>query len=434
VTVGGEKHKKPPLPAGKSAGLVLDDAGDDEYRLEEEPTKRSPRTTTPRKPTVTPSPKPVSHNGDDEYRLSDDEPPPLRPARVPPSAPPADDDYTLAEESAPRPAQRPRNDKPVADKKAKADKHRAADPKRSRDRDLAPLEEQLPVGWEIAAQAQRESQGEAAKTSPPDEDDDWIMPPHPFTKGVVGFMFHTSTWPRWVGLALGTAIVYFFASSAVAAGMRGGGELFYSLLFAVMASTAALLLVMFESVIALAIVQDTASGSERVDDWPDFIFLDWVGQAFYVINAAGFSVAPGFVAMSLVNDWGALRWIVPTLTFLTLFPIILLSQLDGGSPFSVLTPGVLKGIARWPLSWLTFYAVAALVVGVAAVGMGLTMLAAGWSSAFAAIAVGVLSSGAVMILSRLIGLLGWFCVEEEPVITPTVPDADDEDTDRHFIE
>jgi hypothetical protein len=198
------------------------------------------------------------------------------------------------------------------------------------------------------------------------------------------------------------------------------------LIFAMMAAAAGLLLVMFQAVAMLAIVQDTAAGNEEIEDWPDFIFVDWVGQAFYVLNAAAFSALPGFLAASALGFSGPLRWGLTAAAFALLFPVMLLSQLDGGSPFSLFTPGVLKGAIKSPLAWAAFYGVSLVVLGAAA-GLGwLTLRLVSWSGIPAAAVLGILLSTTLLIESRLIGRLAWFCEEEEPppMTSETVEEAE----------
>jgi hypothetical protein len=262
---------------------------------------------------------------------------------------------------------------------------------------------------------------------------DAAPPDYPFLSGVFGFLLYRSTWPRWLGLALGTALVFFLIANAVAAARSGGAELFFSLVFTAMAASAALVLVVFEAVAVLAIVQDTAAGADEVEGWPDFNFVDWAGQAFYFINALGFSAAPGFLLASAMDEWGTIRWAAPAVTAALFYPIVLLSQLDGMSPFSILTPGVLKGALKSPLAWLAFYAVSLVTLGVAAVTTGLALRFLKWDGFPAAMVLGVVITTALLIESRLVGRLAWFCEETQPAVEEDQAE-ESPDEDRDVIE
>jgi hypothetical protein len=382
VTVGGELQKRAAAP--EEVPLVLEDSGEDEYQLadEEFASQASQRSSATEEPV----------EEEDEYRLSEAE------ARPPKPVPAAshDDELDIDLDS--------------------FDEGDGEKPQR-RERGVV-LQDHDPMdgAWVIQERRDRLSLedrlAEAARmrrfaSEPPD---------HPFLSGVFNFLFYPSSWKRWLGLAAGTALVYFLVANAVDSGISGGAELFFSLIFAAMAAGAALLLVMFAAVAALAIVQDTAAGADEVEGWPDFNFVDWAGQAFYFINAVGVSVAPGFVLASAFESWGPQRWIAPAVTAALFFPIVVLSQLDGMSPFSILTPGVLKGALKSPLSWMAFYAVSLFTLA-AATGLGwLTLRLLPWTEAPAAAALGVISTAALMIECRLIGRLAWFCEETKPPV------------------
>lgn len=397
VTVGGEKYKRPiPAPEPEPPGLVLEDSGDDEYRLAEggfaapEPSNASA----------------FNDNGDeDEYRVSDALERPVLP-------------------SPNRPLAQNNGDEESLELEFEGEAHDRKKPQ-TRQRAVAPADQELASEvWQPPGAIHRPSLEErlaAAQSG----DGEMELPDHPFTVGVAGFIFRRSVWKRWLGISLGTAVVYFFLANAVASGIGGGKELFYSLIFGVMGAASALLLVLFESVAVLAIVQDTSAGSDEIESWPDFNFVDWVGQAFYVLNAIAFSAAPGFILASSFPGWGPNRWWAPAITGALLFPVILLSQLDGWSPFSLLTPGVAKGAVKSPLSWLAFYGVSLIVLGIGAIlGWATVRFVKDWHGPVAAAVWGVLATTMLMLESRLIGRLGWFCVQEAPPVETSDEEAE----------
>jgi ribosomal protein S27E len=412
VVVGGEHHKRPPAPAGEPP-LVLEDSGDDDYQLAaEEP---APRSVAQRRPA------PENFRGEefaspaeeDEYRLSETE------ERLPPPRPkpaPVDDDLELDWE---------------------ADSRGAEEKSPRRQRDVV-LQDHDPMdgAWVIQERRDRLSledrlAAEAAKrrisAEPPD---------HPFISGVFGFLTYPSSMIRWVALTLGTALVYYLVANAVASARTGGAELFFSLVFAALAGGAALLLIFFKAVAILAIVQDTAAGADEVEGWPDFNFVDWAGQAFYFLNAIAFSAAPGFVIASVLDAWGPVRWAAPLATAAVFFPVVLLSQLDGMSPFSIVTPGVLRGLVKSPLAWLAFYTVS-LTVLAAAGGLGwLSLRVFRWDGAIAAMLLGSVATTALLLEARLVGRLAWFCEETEPKVEDEERESEEGaiDEDREVIE
>jgi hypothetical protein len=381
VTVGGENRRAAPV----EQPLVLEDTGDDdEYRLAGE---------TPRPAPAIPARLHEDAAEEDEYRLSDE---------------------------APRPAPRPTPALVDGGRKTKPAPERAEAPKPRRE-PAAPPNPNPPaaaaaapapkgLGLEERLEQAAKNKSEAA---PPDQ---------PFISGVLGFLLYSSAWPRWLALTAGSALVYFLIAGAVSNARDGGAELFFSLLFAIMSGTAALILVFFAAVAFLAVVQDTAAGSDEIEGWPDFNFVDWAGQALYFLNAVAVSAVPGFVlATTILDGWGSLRWAAPAVSAALLYPIVLLSQLDGMSPFSILTPGVLKGPIQSPKAWIAFYAISLLVISAAAAVGWLTVKIVRWDGVAAAVVVGFAVTTALMIEHRLIGRLAWFCEETEPEVEPRAP-------------
>ncbi len=401
VTVGGESHKKP-TPTVDLPSLVLEDSGDDndDYQLADDAFER-PRTNFVSAPTA-PSPQPAED--EDEYRLGDVEERP-RPAAAFPQS--------LTDED------RPSNNKapPSASKK----------PERKFSSPSPPLEDP----WSVPEPQTRPSLEERLAAAQAEQGGDGELPDYPFVSGVFGFLLYPGTRVRWLGLALGTAVVYFSTANAIAAGIEGGSTMFHSLLFGILAAASFLIVGMLESVTALAIVNDTAAGNDEVVSWPDFVFLDWAGQAFYIINAVAFSALPGFLVASFLETSGPERWLTTAacagLSGALLFPIILLSQLDGSSPFSLLTPGVLKSLPAAPAAWLACYVMQGLVLGAAVGGCAAAIAGLGANSIGAALAVGTLSAAAVLLCSRLIGRLAWYVEEEEVVIERPTEDSTTED-------
>jgi hypothetical protein len=392
----------------------LEDSGDDEYGLAEEDLQLAASLPL----SDFSSPAEESEDDEDEYRLSAPEERPPVSAR-PPVLPVAEDDdlAPLLEEEPPQPARKRRERAGVG-----------AGEVLSND------------SWEIQERKDRPSlEDRLAEASGRIDYRDQELPDHPFRSGLGAFLFYPGVWKRWAGLSIGTAIVYYFTANAVVAGAQGGSQMFFSLIFAVMAAAAGLLLVMVEAVAILAIVQDTAAGSEQIEDWPDFLFIDWAGQAFYVFNALAFALLPGFLLASAIEAAGPIRWVALPISFALFFPVVLLSQLDGDSPFSILTPRVLRSLYKAPGAWLAFYAVSSAVLTAAvAVGAGIVLLGTrvalfAWHGFVAALLLGVLATAALMLEARLIGRLAWFCEEEEPAAEPT-PEEEAAEGEREYID
>lgn len=410
VIVGGENAANA-TQASRSASLVLEDPGDDDYQLAD-PEPR-PAGAAPFAPVESASP--TNLNDDDEFRLSDVEERPRAPVN-----------FGDLEPEAPGPREIRRPQRTPQDRSG-----RKPAPVAKRD-DISQSDGAVADPWSVEERKERPELEERLRAAQPDRGSGEI-PDHPFVSGIFNFLWQASTLPRWIGLAAGTAIIYFLTSNFIQLMDQGGGMLFYAVLCAALAAAGGLVLVMVGSMMMLAVVQDTAAGNQIVESWPDYVFLDWVGQAFYVINAVAFSALPGFLLSSFLGEGdAAARWIAAAGSVALLFPIVLLSQLDGASPFSILSAGVLKSMFYAPLAWLAFYGMATLVLAASLGGIWLTAQAGGYASIITAVVAGVLGSALLLLLSRLIGRLGMFC-EEEEVVVPS-PRAESDENEETVIE
>jgi len=97
-------------------------------------------------------------------------------------------------------------------------------------------------------------------------------------------------------------------------------------------------------------------------------------------------------------------------SMIVFFPIILLSQLEVGSPFGISSARVLASLVRLPFTWLFFFA-------------ELTALAAGWIGLTFLVDMFVpvldvlttpLFVAALFLAARLLGRLGWKLAESTP--------------------
>ena len=97
----------------------------------------------------------------------------------------------------------------------------------------------------------------------------------------------------------------------------------------------------------LTILLETTAGNDRMENWPNVgLFLDWVGDLWFVINTAAVSVALG-----LGVDWllpgllgGASMTVAITVFFV--FPVLLLCTLETDSAFLPVSGVVLASLGR----------------------------------------------------------------------------------------
>ena len=184
--------------------------------------------------------------------------------------------------------------------------------------------------------------------------------------------------------------------------LAGLGAIVFACVFAVLAA-----------IHGLTIVTETSAGNDRIESWPDLgLFLNWVGNLFYVFNAAVLCLALAQLLNWLVP--GAHAAIVGVTTFL-LFPILLLCELEANSAFLPVSRLVFTSLWRQGRCWLLYYAESACLLLAAAAFVAFAGPLMGRTVGTAL--VGALFAAVAMIYFRLLGRLAWHCsieAEDEP--------------------
>ena len=112
------------------------------------------------------------------------------------------------------------------------------------------------------------------------------------------------------------------------------------------------------SVISLRILQETSDGQDQIGGLPDLHLLEWIPESLYVLNALFLSILPGYVVgplLNLIRVSSLPSWIFPVASLLILFPIVLLSMLDAGSPVIPLSTTVRRSLSELGSYWVSFY-------------------------------------------------------------------------------
>lgn len=203
----------------------------------------------------------------------------------------------------------------------------------------------------------------------------------------------------------------------------------------------------YASVIFLRILEATAAGADRIDEWPDPDWSDWMGQFVHVTYA--FAVA---VAVSRAIGWylwqgieGLGRWCSPALAawfgerdlwtaaslattgaaFYLVLPIVLLSTQQAAYRWLPLTREIIRSanFRETQRSWLRFYAAAIPLVIVPA---GQIRFAPRVSLISAAPGLGLMLAAALLIYARLLGRLAWE-IEQR---LPPVPEEEEQEQDE----
>ncbi len=161
----------------------------------------------------------------------------------------------------------------------------------------------------------------------------------------------------------------------------------------------------------LAVLRDSASGLDDVENWSDNFWLDSIGEVIYLVNALFLAALPGFAITQFTEASGA--WLPASVV--VLFPLVLLSMLDASSAFVPLTLTVVVSLLTSARGWLLFFVQSALLI---------------WGGAWLARVIwkyGELSSlvagccilvAAGMLYFRLLGRLAWYAGVSSPPQRP----------------
>jgi DNA-directed RNA polymerase subunit M/transcription elongation factor TFIIS len=237
-----------------------------------------------------------------------------------------------------------------------------------------------------------------------------VLPRWPLVTRVLPFLFSRGVPVRWGALAVGLmfsgGLVQFgnWLMSQGEFGVVGG----FCLL--ILGFVTLLIWVAATSAIAVAIVTESSEGNDEVERWPAPVFTEWWGELLYVLIAAMVSPCPGWLAGRLLPDNPAAQVLLFLASMLVFFPIILLSQLEVGSPFGIGSARVLASLVRFPFTWLFLFGELA---ALAAAWLGLTFLIDLFVPALDVLTA-PLFVAALFLAARLIGRLGWKLAESTP--------------------
>lgn len=167
--------------------------------------------------------------------------------------------------------------------------------------------------------------------------------------------------------AVGQMVLYGFIFSGVFAlaqfsktkvdggGFEGGGYLLVLFILTTVVSIIASLPMLSAG---LALLESVANHQRRVAEWPSFNIFDNFGEVLVILFSLLGSLLPGMLVGGLIGRSGGAEWLILTGmmgTCFLLFPILMLSMLDNGSPLQPFSGAVLTSIPQVPEAWGGYY-------------------------------------------------------------------------------
>lgn len=233
-----------------------------------------------------------------------------------------------------------------------------------------------------------------------------------FFSGVWTFPFLQSTLTQAIWL-LGVGIIAAFCGEFVRMTIHqlGLGSILTMLAMAIAVFFGAVFFVQAGAA-GIATLIATSQGADDLASWSETVWLDRLVECFYLFNAAVAALILGMVIAAPAQWFDGPRAAIVIGTVIILFPLFLLSSMEKGSPFELVSPVVWKTLLRYPARWLQFHLLSApLVLGVGWLiwnGLGLFGLFGD------AIVDAVVIVYAWLVYTRLLGRLTWYVSQEEP--------------------
>ncbi len=257
------------------------------------------------------------------------------------------------------------------------------------------------------------------------------LPAWPLVSGVFNFLFYRNVWPYWLGYGSWLALAFTGLYFAIYFGQHS-----ISMMLTVFMLKPVVLafgcLWFATSSLFRSITQDTADGLDRVENWPDSIFLAAeISDPFYPLNAVGLTIVVGGALMALLRGAGAEAWFVGPVCTVVFFPLFLLSMLANDSPMMPFSRPVWSGVARSIGSWAMFYLESTLILGSVAY---LAFLAWNEGNALWLLGAGLLIFGACLLYARLLGRLAWItALQDEEEDSEDDSEAVDDDYSKRSL-
>lgn len=235
-----------------------------------------------------------------------------------------------------------------------------------------------------------------------------VLPDQPFKTGMISFFFDPAAGVRWLLLTLmGHGFVAsLFWTLALASG--GAIQQFGAVFFTVVVVGLGLGFLLLSTACSVAIIQDTANGYEKIEQWPGANIGEWMWDGFYVTNSLLASATPGVAVWLLGLGWVNAVF-VGTATAVALFPILVLSALEQSSPLGFASASIWKSLGERRGRWVKFYL---LSVGLAVLALlASSLLPTSNFLLWGLAAAGLATIG--MVYFRLVGRLAWCLSEPE---------------------
>jgi DNA-directed RNA polymerase subunit M/transcription elongation factor TFIIS len=226
-----------------------------------------------------------------------------------------------------------------------------------------------------------------------------------FFSGVFTFPWRPGVLQRWGFLSLGFTILGLLFVLLIM--LIGGGSSFGvvgAAFFGLPAIWAAFWTCSYAAACCLPVTTDTAAGMDRIANWPDPVWNEWMAQLLYVGFVGCEALTIGFGVGRIAELFGGPIWVAGTATTILLYPIFQLSSLEANSFLIPITRPILRSLVSFWWGWLIFYGLSGMLVFA---WIGLAIAGAKSSPVLVAFVLGPMVAAILLIIARLLGRLAW---------------------------
>ncbi|MCE5301952.1 MAG: hypothetical protein LLF97_02450 [Planctomycetaceae bacterium] len=251
------------------------------------------------------------------------------------------------------------------------------------------------------------------------------LPEHPFLSGTFSFPFSSGTLGVVIALLGWEAVVqWLLVINFQFRQSQDPRALFAAAMFGGIAGILGLGLLTYASACALAIVRDTANSADQIQEWPGLSFLEWLFAGLYLVGSFVMSLLPGCAVTGLLHKASPLATLALPVSAFVMFPLLLMSTLENGTPFGLISLPVYRTLWTSRKGWMAFYGLTAMLILDA---VALTIVAY-WIHPLAATVVAALVQViGWFIYFRLLGRLGWYCADRSFRAAEAAENAEEED-------
>ncbi len=258
------------------------------------------------------------------------------------------------------------------------------------------------------------------------------LPPRPFLTGTFSFPLASTAWTYTLALAIMAMLIAMLAAKCYDLGnIPSPGTWLICALLVAFGGILALMCFSFVSACGLAVVRDTANGVNKITGWPGFNFIDWFLEPLYLFDALCVSMLPGVAIDWLLFLHGHSCSIAAPICVFFLFPFVLLSMLEHGSPLGAVSLPVCRSLFAAAAGWAAFYLTSGALLAVGGIVTVAAFRLGGLPMLFASFLLAVVW----FIYFRLLGRLAWYCADRMALAEPkSEPDDDFEELHVQEVE